>query len=76
MVGGCLVLRGMLLFRYLPVLYIAEMSKTNGVAEVGGVLLTMMELRVISHHLGRMAVQPLTMAMWAVLRMFQGLCSP
>jgi hypothetical protein len=52
------------------------MSKTNGVAEVGGVLLTMMELRVISHHLGRMAVQPLTMAMWAVLRMFQGLCSP
>jgi len=40
-----------------------------------GVLLTMMELRVISYHRDRMAVQPLTMAMWAVLRMFQGLYS-
>nr|CAB3461861.1 unnamed protein product [Digitaria exilis] len=32
-VGGCLVLKGMLHFRYLPVLYIEEMSKINGVAE-------------------------------------------
>uniref|UniRef100_A0A0A9CN61 Uncharacterized protein n=1 Tax=Arundo donax TaxID=35708 RepID=A0A0A9CN61_ARUDO len=72
MVGGCLVLRGMLHFRYLPVLYIAEMSKTNGVAEVGGVMLTMMDLAAISHRLCRMAVQPRKMALQAELIMLQG----
>jgi hypothetical protein len=47
------------------------MSKNNGVAEVGGVMLSMMDLTVISHHLDKMDGQ-LPMATQAVLIMFQG----
>lgn len=50
------------------------MSKTNGMAEVGGVMLTVMDLKVISHHLRRIAVQ-LPTIVWTVLTMFQGLYS-
>jgi uncharacterized protein YigE (DUF2233 family) len=57
MVAKCLVLRGMLHLRYLPVSYIAKMRKINGVAEVGDVMHIVMDLMVIFHHLGRMVVQ-------------------
>jgi hypothetical protein len=44
------------------------MSKHNGVAEVGGVMLSMTDLTVISHHLHKTAKQlPIT-----VLIVFQG----
>jgi len=75
MVGGCLVLRGMLHFRYLPVLYTKEMSKIKGVAEVGAVLLTMTDLTGISHCLCGMAVQRQTMALEVESIVLQGLCS-